>query len=231
MCISRIFEEVFPFFSYCRNRSRLEKRRACLNILDLKMFADYEKLSPEQLTRRLDDEHQRASAIDEKTFKMTLSLSVGLTIIGLTTAFLTKPEFDGAILIVLHLPVVLGLFYLLVAVYMALGALRTLPKYGYGTEFVLMKLQENTRKAKILADALARQECINTIRLLRNETAYQALRNGFYLLSTWILIFVVTSGGTMSEGLNIGPSSPDSATLRTNEIPHCLQEHEDRPVG
>ena len=230
MCISRIFEEVFPFFSYRRNRSRLEKRCACPNILSLEMFVDYKKLSPEQLTRRLDDEHQRASAMDEKTFKMTLSLSVGLTILGFTTAFLTKSEFDGTILIVLLIPVVLGLFYLLVAGYMALGALRTLPKYGYGTEFILKKSQENTREVEILANALACQECMNTIRHLRNETAYQALRNGFCLLSTWILIFVVTFGWTMSEGLNVDPSPPDSVALRTNELPHCLQEQVGRPV-
>lgn len=230
MCISRIFEEAFPFFSYRRNRSRLEKRRACSNILNLEMFADYKKLSPEQLTRRLDDEHQRASAMDEKTFKMTLSLSIGLTILGFTTAFLTKSELDGMVLIVLLIPVVLGLFYLLVASYMALGALRTLPKYGYGTEFILKKSQGSTQEVEILADALARQECMNIIRHLRNETAYQALRNGFYLLSTWILIFLVTFGGSMSERLNVGLSLTDSAALRTNEMPHCLQEHVGQPV-
>lgn len=230
MCISRIFEEVFPFFSYRRNRSRLEERLASSNILNLEMFVDYKKLSPEQLTRRLDDEHQRASSMDEKTFKMALSLSIGLTILGFTTAFITKSEFDGTILIVLLIPIALGLFYLLVAGYMALGALRTLPKYGYGTEFVLKKSQESTREVEILAEALACQECMNIIRHLRNETAYQSLRNGFCLFYTWILIFVVIFGGTMSERLNIGLSPPDPAALSTNEMPHCRQEHEGRPM-
>ena len=134
------------------------------------------------------------------------------------------------VLVVLLIPVVLGLFYLLVASYMALGALRTLPKYGYGTEFILKKSQGSTQEVEILADALARQECMNIIRHLRNETAYQALRNGFYLLSTWILIFLVTFGGSMSERLNVGLSLTDSAALRTNEMPHCLQEHVGQPV-
>ena len=109
-CNSRIFEEVFPFFSYFCNRSRLEKRRACPNILNLDKYVDYKKLSPEQLTRRLDDEHQRASAMDEKTFKMTLTLSVSLTILGFTTAFLTKSELGATVLIVLLIPVVLVCF-------------------------------------------------------------------------------------------------------------------------
>jgi len=224
MCISRIFEEVFPFFSYLCNRSFLKKQCACPDI------SGHKKLSPEQLTCRLDDEHQRASTIDEKTSKMTLSLSVVLTIFGLAIAFFTKSEFDGIVLIVLLTLVVLSLFYLIVAGCMALGALRTYPKYGYGTEFILKKSQDSTREVEILAYALARQECMNTIRHLRNEGAYQALRNGFYLLSVWILIFVVALGGTMSEELNVDSSPPDSAALRINAMPHCLQGHVDRPV-
>ena len=228
MCISRIFEEVFPFFTYLCNHSRNKKRRDCPNILNLKRFADYKDLSPEQLTCRLDEEHQRASTIDEKTSKMTLSLSVGLTILGFVIAFLTKSEFDGMVLIVLLILVGLGLFYLIIANFMALGALRTYPKYGYGPEFTLKKSQENTQEVEILAEALARQVCMNNICHLRNEASYQALRNGFFLLVVTLL--VATLGVTMSEELNVDPSPPDSAALRTNEMPHCLQGDVDRPV-
>ena len=83
----------------------------------------------------------------------------------------------------------LGLFYVLAAGFVALGALRTLPSYGYGTQFMLQQ-QGNTQT--ILADALARQETMNIIRHLGNETAYQALRNGLLLLFVGILIFAAT---------------------------------------
>ena len=210
MRISRILEEIFPFFAYFCNRSRPKKQCDCNNILNLERFADYRKLSSEQLTRRLDDEHQRASAIDEKTSKMTLSLSVSVMILGFMIAFTAKLEFDSMDQGLLIL-VVLVLLYILIAAFMALGALRTLPKYGYGTEFVLKKSQESTRKVEILADALARQECMNDIRHLRNEMAYQTLRNVFYLLFISAVIF----GVAMSEEMNVAPSPPDSA------VPHA----------
>ena len=215
MCISRIFEELFPFFAYPRNRSRVKKRLNCCNILNLKDFADYKKLSSKQLIHRLDDEHQRASAMDEKTSKMTLSLSVGLTIFGFTIAFLTKSEFDDVVLMVSLILVVPGLLYLLIAVFMTLDALRTHPKYGYGTKFILDKSQGGTREVEILARALARQECMNTIRHLRNEAVYQTLRNAFWLLFPWILISTVIFGWALSEEMNVAPSPPNSAVPHT----------------
>ena len=69
---------------------------------------------------------------------------------------------------------------------MALGALRTFPTYGYGTQFLLQQ-RENTET--VLADALARQETMNNIRHLRNETAYAALRNGLLFLFAGIIVF------------------------------------------
>ena len=204
--LKRMLEEVFPFFAYCRNCSCVERRLALPDILVCKMYADYVALSPEQLAHRIKEEHVRASVLDEKTFKMTLSLSVGLTILGLAIGFFAKTEYSGIVRMALFVPIALSLPYLLVAGYLAIGALRTVPKYGYGTHFVL-KSQEGGQNARILflAQSLACQECMNNKRHLRNEASFQALRNGFALLGLWILIFfVATFGFDIGGGMNVG---------------------------
>jgi len=126
--------------------------------------------------------------MDDRTFKLTLSLSIGLTILGSTAAFLVKAVQSTIIQSTLTIVIGVGLFYVLAAGFIALGALRTFPTFGFGTQFILR--QGNTPNA--LADALARQEVMNIIRHLRNETAYQSLRNGLFLLFAGILIFAAT---------------------------------------
>ena len=74
--------------------------------------------------------------MDEKTFKLTLSLSVGLTVLGSTAAFLTKVISSATIQTLLTIVIGIGLSYVLVAGFVALGALRTLQTYGYGTQFL-----------------------------------------------------------------------------------------------
>ena len=68
-------------------------------------------------------------------------------------------------------------------------ALRTLPSYGYGTRFLL---DQSVDPPQILADALARQETMNVVRHLRNEAAYQAMRNGLLFLFAGIMVFAGT---------------------------------------
>ena len=127
--------------------------------------------------------------MDEKTFKLTLSLSVGLTVLGSTAAFLTKVISSATIQTLLTIVIGIGLSYVLAAGFVALGALRTFPTYGYGTQFLLQQ-RENTET--VLADALARQETMNNIRHLRNETAYAALRNGLLFILAGIIVFAAT---------------------------------------
>jgi hypothetical protein len=127
--------------------------------------------------------------MDEKTFKLTLSLSVGLTVLGSTAAFLVKTVLSATVQTALAVMIGLGLLYVLAAGFVALGALRTFQSYGYGTQFLLQQ-QEDAQNA--LADALARQETANNIRHLRNEAAYQAVRNGLFLLFAAFLVFAAT---------------------------------------
>lgn len=191
MDISRTFEEIFPFVHYVKRKNRLRQRGESSGILSCQAFTGYNTLLVEQLKDRLKEERERAQGTDEKTFKLTLSLSVGLTVLGSTAASLITVVSCVTVQIILTIIIGFGLFFVLAAGFVALGALRTAPSYGYGTQFLLkLKEQENTQT--VLAAALARQETMNTIRHLRNETAYQALRNGLLLLFAGILIFLVT---------------------------------------
>ncbi|MYG65100.1 MAG: hypothetical protein F4206_00005 [Gammaproteobacteria bacterium] len=184
MKFSRIFEEIFPFFQYIINSNILRKKSGRKDILSFPEFQEYVNLSEEQLTIRLKEERERAAFIDDKTFKLTLSLSIGLSILGLTAAFLAKAFFADVVILIFGI----GIFYILVAGFLALGALRTIPSFGYGTDFML-KSQDNP--LSVLADSLARQETMNLIRHLRNEAAFQTLRNGLFMIFLGIFLFIL----------------------------------------
>lgn len=186
MCFSRFTEELFPFPHYLVRARRQRRRCKSPDILKENGFAAYPTLSAEQLIERLKEEHERASKLDDKTFKLTLSFSVGLTVLGSTAAFLTRAVISPSVQATLITVIGLALFFVLSAGFIALGALRTLPSYGYGTGFAL---QQQASEPVAIAGALARQELMNDIRHLRNETAYQALRNGLILLFAGLLLF------------------------------------------
>ena len=194
MSLSTILEEVCPFVCYVVRCRRLRRRAEAVDILDNRGFAKYGRLSPEEIAERLGEEHTRARAMDEKTFKLTLSFSVGLTIVGLVTSSLIDSVSGVKSQVILASFFGLGTLFVLVAAFLALGALRTLPAYGYGTGF-LLALQQTENRHKVLADALARQETMNTIRHLRNEAAYQTLRNGLVLVVCGLLLFLFTLVG------------------------------------
>ncbi|MFN3627700.1 MAG: hypothetical protein ACK4S3_07450 [Parvibaculum sp.] len=189
MFLLRLVEELFPFPHYFVRARRQRRRCECPDILKKPDFKDYPTLSAEQLNERLKEERVRASALDDKTFKLTLSLSVGLTVLSSTAAFLIRAVTSPSIQATLTIAIGMALFYVLSAGFVALGALRTLPSYGYGTYFLL---QQQSGTPNVVADALARQERMNNIRHLRNETAYQALRNGLILLFVALLVFAAT---------------------------------------
>ena len=189
MCVSRIIEEVFPLGHYFAN-SHCVKKRLCdsSEILCRKEFVDYHTLSVRQIKKRLKEEHKRASDMDAKTFKLTLSFSVGLTVLGSMAVFLVRTIDSSTVQAILTVLIGLGVFYVLAAGLLAVGALRTRQSYGYGTRPLLWK----KNKKKKLAEALAREETMNITRHIRNEAAYQSLRNGLWLLFLGLLIFSTT---------------------------------------
>ena len=186
-----VAEEIFPFFHYVSRKASTYRQARSERILDEQEYVQYPTLSTNKLLERLREERQRASAIDEKTFKMTLSLSVGLTILGSTSAVFVNHVSLYEARIVLVALIILGIFYALASGYIALGALRTLPSYGYGTQHLLLDPEQQHR---ILAECLARSESINLVRQLRNEAAYQSLRNGLILLFFAAAVFATFIG-------------------------------------
>ena len=188
---SRCSEEIFPFFHYLWRKTRKFRLAESRHILEEPQYTQYANLSLEKLRKRLREERQRASAMDEKTFKMTLSLSVGLAILGFTSTTIVKQVSLPEARIALVVLIILGLFYFLSSGFIALGALKTLPSYGYGTQILLLDAEQNQR---CLAECLARAEEINIVRHLRNETAYQSLRNGLIMFFLVAIVFIVFLG-------------------------------------
>ena len=186
--ISLIAEELFPFV-HCLVRSRRMKQQAkSEDILSGKDFAEYSKLSEQQILDRLEQERQRAATIDEKTFKLTFSLSVGLAFLGLAVTSLIKVVDCVTVRIIVTIFIGLGVLYVLGAGFVAVAAMRTLPSYGYGTRFLLCR---QGAPQSFMAATLASQETMNLLRHIRNEAAYQALRNGLLFLFVGILVVLV----------------------------------------
>ncbi|WP_146741454.1 MULTISPECIES: hypothetical protein [Lonsdalea] len=178
----RLIEEVLPFIYFQYINNSINKK---LYDIDLTSLQYYSKLSNETLEKRLKDEHERAIKIDDKTSKFTLGLSISLTIISATASsivkFLPNHQLNNWISFLFGL----SSLYMLSGGLLALGALKTLPKFGYGTKF------EIDKNSKILVDSLIGQEKTNILRHIRNELSYMSLRNGFILIFISLLLITI----------------------------------------
>lgn len=187
--VLRIIEELFPFGHYFVFYERLKREVKSPNILKDKGMENYCSLSRKQLKKRLKEEHRRPLIIDQKTFRLIISLSFEFTVLSSAAALLWEAELRGAVPTALKIIILTGLFYILLAGFVALGSMRTFPLYGYGTEFLL---QQQGNGQRVLAKALVRQQIMNNLRHLRNETVYMALRNVFLLILAGAIIFAAT---------------------------------------
>ena len=158
-------------------------------------YKRYEQLDDTSLGERIREEHDRAIQIDEKTTKFTLSFSIAFSVIGAIGVLIARQSSNGNLNHVLAGLLAIATSYTIVGGLIALGSLRTLPKYGYGTEYRLSdghkRPDQNNKKVKV--EALAAQEIVNTVRHLRNEAAYQCLRNGLICLVLSIPLIVYRS--------------------------------------
>ena len=193
MRILRFVEEIFPFILYFVRSYRQRRRSKLREILNEGEFVDYVTISEDKIKERLREEYQRASTIDEKTSKLTISFSIALTFVGAAIFFLKNTISPIAaqtdLSMMINFLIFLGLFYSIMAGLVALGALRTAPRHGYGTSLFL---KQDTLRKKILAESLARQEIINLVPQMRNEAAFQSLRNGLLLFVVVIVMFAAT---------------------------------------
>lgn len=189
MCFVRVIEEVLPFAYYLRTASRLMKRSQLPNLLNSDNFRSYKRLSVELLDKRLAEEHERATALDEKTLRVTIFVSAAFVVFGmvLTVVVNSNPQLIAATASVFGFPWLiapfgLSLIYSVFATLTALGALRTYPRFAFGTAYQLARHTGSSASGELQADQLARQEVLNTLRHCRNEAVFQSLRNCLLLL-------------------------------------------------
>ncbi|MEJ1339480.1 MAG: hypothetical protein RPU64_09110 [Candidatus Sedimenticola sp. (ex Thyasira tokunagai)] len=211
--IFRTFEEVFPIFPFLKNKNNILNKVSDDAELSEKSKR-YEELGPDCLNVRIKEEHERATKIDEKTFKFTLGLSVSLTVLAAASGSFVKflPNSSYAV----YISIICGVasLYMLAAGITALGAIKTLATYGYGTDHLL-----NQKKVgdSYLAEALYAQERMNIIRQMRNEAAYQSLRNGFLMLFLALGISVVMLGNPSSASKSSGTNVVETSKNRDVE--------------
>ena len=189
MTYSQIIQEVFPFWYYVTIDRDLKRK---INSRDrLRGEEEYSTLDEERLEKCLEDEHQRASSIEEKTFKQFLSLSFIVAILTSALPLLQKNviDLDGTIQEILNGIIVICLLYVCFAGFSVLRAIRTQTIYGYGASFLLKR---QSKGKQILTGALVRQELTNLRIRNNNEVAFMALRNGFILVFIGILILGAT---------------------------------------
>jgi hypothetical protein len=180
--LKRVIEEILPivYFYYIDTHLR-NKIYEC----SLSQVSIYSELSTKKIKQRLVDEHDRAIKIDNKTSKFTLGLSISLTIISVTASSIVKflPANNLNTIIVFLFG--LSSLYMLTGGVLALGSLKTLPIFGYGTSF------EINKNSSLLVRSLIGQEKINTLRHIRNELSYMSLRNGFIIIFMALFLCVV----------------------------------------
>lgn len=221
---SIIYEETLPFVLFlCRYN---EKIKAAKEVSDGKKngeFDNYQKLGVQIIKKRLEDEHIRAISIDEKTLKFATSLSIVLAIASFLQGLLLKSSQNDLLKLLISITTILSIIYALIAFLLALGALKTLPTYGYATSYYL---QLKTDK-KSAARALAAQETVNLIRQLRNEAAFQCLRNAvlIFLVSvilSILLIYAAPPQKSLGTFNNTDKSGiPNSASHTHNQTTRC----------
>lgn len=210
--MKRIIEELLPFVFFPFRLKRLLNKAADPKIGNKDgEFSSYHNLDKKCLSIRLKEEHKRAKLIDEKTVKFTFLLSISLTILGSIGGYFSKTLENEVLKLAISGISGLSVLYTIMGGLLALGALKTLPTYGYGTDFILKSKDNDDVKVA----ALAAQEKVNIARHLRNEAAYQCLRNGLIILMVSVILFTAAPFiGTESKKSKLKISTPEYKDCR-----------------
>ncbi|MCL4551793.1 MAG: hypothetical protein M1495_24860 [Bacteroidetes bacterium] len=183
--ISRIIEELLPLPFYRKSQKEIILLvNKTEELKKTETFNSYLEFEQGELFKRITEEHARANLLDEKTSKLTLSISFGFTIIGILSSIFTV-KINGALQLSVFVLSSLTILYALFCSMLSISSLKTLPFYGYGSEFLI---QSKKAKSYVIL-ALMCQEKINMIRQLRNETAYMCIRNSFICFFIMIIIY------------------------------------------
>jgi len=132
---------------------------------------------------RLKQEHDRARTIDNKTTGLAFPFSIVLGTLGVLANVTFDISACLAIRVLMMISFTVTLIFVSIAILIVVDALRTLPTFGYGTEHML-----RVRSSNSLADSLARQETMNSVRQMRNEAAYQTIRNGIVAFFVTVIV-------------------------------------------
>ncbi|MBB5053605.1 hypothetical protein HNQ36_003605 [Afipia massiliensis] len=182
----RIFEELFPFITYLRLRSKVLGEVAEFSIGSMPdgpiliAVRIYASAAPTDLEDGLISEQKRGVTLDEKTFRHAASIATALTIASAATAAVAQmlPGTEWKIAVVVF--TIPSIFYITAGGLLGLAAARTLTMFGTGMRFTLdSKNASPSMKPIVIAHALACQERVNLVRVARNEVAFMLIRNGF----------------------------------------------------
>lgn len=185
--ILRIIEEIFPVPFYSKYKKKiLAEVNKTEKLRKSQIFTLYQGIEEKELFDRIKEEHTRANLLDEKTSKLTLSISFGLAIIGVLSSIFTS-KLEGIFQLIFFLFSSFTIIYSLFCSILSISSLKTLPFYGYGSQFLI---QSKKDKSNIVL-ALICQEKMNIIRQLRNETAYMCIRNSFVCFLIIILVRLI----------------------------------------
>ncbi|KZM45004.1 hypothetical protein OA92_03870 [Marinomonas sp. SBI22] len=199
--LKQLLSTLFPFiYLYGLEKRKLAEANDCLAEAN-SFFYDLDRSVVES---RLKEEHLRSKLIDDKTSKFNLGLSLCLTIIGVAATTVAKllPDHELKPLIIAFLSI--ASLFMLIGGLVSLSAFKLMPTYGYGSRFEYLKSRnERVETTK----ALIGQENVNLIKQVRNEVAYQCLRNGFVSLFIALIVISYTSV------LNAYVTSPKAMSL------------------
>lgn len=191
MKLLQFFKQILSTTFPCIYLYGLEKRKlAEANDYLAKANSFFYDLDKVVVESRLKEEHLRSKLIDDKTSKFNLGLSLCLTIIGVAATTVAKllPDHELKPLIIAFLSI--SSLYMLIGGLVSLYAFKLMPTYGYGSWFEYLK--SRNERVEIIK-ALIGQEKVNLIKQVRNEVAFQCLRNGFVSLFIGLIIISYTS--------------------------------------
>lgn len=180
MKIWKAVELVVPHIAFLRVERILGTQMNQLS--KLRKYDHYETLDGEQLDSRLTEEHGRSQEMDDKTTKLTASPSAALALLGFAIPVALREIDSVDVDIAVAALSVLLAAYLLDALYLVLGAVRTVERFGYGTESLReIRQADEVEALQLRAANLRLQELANLRRHNRNTASFGTLRNAFLL--------------------------------------------------
>lgn len=176
-----IFYQLAPF-------PRLWKFNAKLRAADRTAREQtWASLGRDKLLPLIDQEWERARALDDKLGKLTAVLSIAVTLTGAAARTVLDSFPAGTIRGLAAILVIYAIASLFAGALVGFSGLRPKPRFGYGPDFAVQVRHPTKASAGRAADALAQFECWNAIRANESLAAVLAIRNGVVAFSVLAL--------------------------------------------